>query len=556
MWNKIAGVLIRQRFLWLLLLGIGTLFMGSHIPNVRLQYQFGGLLPATDSTAIAYEEFKSVFGTEGNVMVIGSELPPLQSAEALAAWDGLAHSIRTMEVVRDTTDDGVDNPVLVPLIDSVFCMTAAFDVVRDTADRRFLLRPLLPDSIWHSGLTDEQSSVFFERLFELPFYEGLLYNERRDATLMTVFMDPELFDSKHRGTLVEDVTALTDEWSEVHGIPLYLSGLPFIRVEMTNKVKEEIGYFIGAAFAVTALLLFLFFRNLIVMGVSMVVVGIGVVWSIGSLVLLDYELNLMTSLIPPLMIVIGVPNCIYLVNKYHAEYKRHGIKARALQRMVVKVGNATLLTNFTTALGFATFIFTHSQMLKQFGVVTALNILGMFVISIVVIPALMAGLPAPKTEHTRHLDRRWMFTVVNKLVHFVEGQNLHRCSPGFAIQLYGHRANADHWQHRGRHPRPRPCDPGFAVGGSSIWRVHAIRNHGRHPSPRGCHQQQLAEALGPLAKRFGRLPRVQPLGKCGRCDEVCIPSIQKRPPEKLPTPADRDGKDPIWPLASGVCNRG
>ena len=140
---------------------------------------------------------------------------------------------------------------------------------------------------------------------------------------------------------------------------------------MTNKVKQEIGYFIGAAFAVTALLLFLFFRNLMVMGVSMVVVGIGVVWSVGSLVLFDYELNLMTSLIPPLMIVIGVPNCIYLVNKYHAEYKRHGNKAMALQRMIVKVGNATLLTNFTTALGFATFIFTHSEILKQFGVVTA-----------------------------------------------------------------------------------------------------------------------------------------------------------------------------------------
>ena len=421
MWNKIAGVLIRQRILWMLVLGIGTLYVGSHIPNVRLQYAFGGLLPATDSTAIAYEEFKSVFGTEGNVMVIGSELEPLQSAEGLVAWHQLAHSIRTMEVVRDTTDDGVDNPVPVPLIDSVFCMTAAFDVLKDTADRRFVLQPLMPDSVWHSGITEEASSAFFDRLFQLPFYEGLLYNERRDATLMTVFMNPELFDSERRGTIVEDVTAIADEWGEDHGVQLYLSGLPFIRVEMTNKVKQEIGYFIGAAFAVTALLLLLFFRNLIVMGVSMVVVGIGVVWSVGSIVLFDYELNLMTSLIPPLMIVIGVPNCIYLVNKYHAEFKRHGNKAMALQRMVVKVGNATLLTNFTTALGFATFIFTHSQILKQFGVITALNILGMFVISIVVIPALMAGLPAPKTEHTRHLDRRWMFTVVNKLVHLVEG---------------------------------------------------------------------------------------------------------------------------------------
>ncbi|MAI24115.1 MAG: transporter [Crocinitomicaceae bacterium] len=424
MWNKIAGVLIRQRLLCLLVLGIGTLFIGSHIPNVRLQYTFGGLLPATDSTAIAYEEFKSVFGTEGNVMLIGSELGPLQSAAGLEAWDELAHSIRTMEVLRDTTDDGVKNPVAVSLIDSVFCMTAAFDVVKDTANRRFVMQPLLPDSVWHAGITEDAASVFFERIFELPFYEGLLYNEPRDATLMTVFMNPELFDSERRGTIVEDVTAIADSWSEAQGVPLFLSGLPFIRVEMTNKVKQEIGYFIGAAFAVTALLLFLFFRNLIVTGVSMVVVGIGVVWSIGSIVLFDYELSLMTSLIPPLMIVIGVPNCIYLVNKYHAEYKRHGNKVMALQRMIVKVGNATLLTNFTTALGFATFIFTHSEILKQFGVIAASNILGMFVISIVVIPALMAGLPAPKNEHTRHLDRRWMFTVMNKLVYLVESHRM------------------------------------------------------------------------------------------------------------------------------------
>jgi uncharacterized protein len=420
MWTRIAALLIRQRLLLLLLLGLGTVFMGTRIPNVRLQYQFGGLLPKTDSTAIAYEHFKTVFGTEGNVMLLGADIAPLRTPEGLKAWDDLAETIRTMDVRRDTTDDGVDNPVPLQLIDSVFCFTRAFDVEKDTTERRFVMVPLLSRSDFLSTPGDSVTNKFFDRLFELPFYEGLLYNSERDATLMTVFMNPELFDSDRRGTIVEDVTAIADDWSEQHGIKLALSGLPFIRVEMTNKVKDEIGYFIGAAFLVTALLLFLFFRNPIVMGVSMVVVAIGVVWSVGSIVLLDYELNLMTSLIPPLMIVIGVPNCIYLINKYHAEYKRHGNKAMALQRMIVKVGNATLLTNFTTALGFATFIFTHSDILKEFGVVTALNIMGMFIISIIVIPALMTWLPAPQMKHTRHLDRRWMFTFVNRLVFIVQ----------------------------------------------------------------------------------------------------------------------------------------
>ena len=238
------------------------------------------------------------------------------------------------------------------------------------------------------------------RLIELPFYEGLLFNASHDATLLSVFMNPKLFDSKHRGAVVEDVVAIADEWSERHGVPLSISGLPFIRVQMTNKVKNEIGWFIGAALLVTMLLLLVFFRNPVVTGVSLIVVGTGVIWSLGTIALFDFPVNLIMSLIPPLMIVIGVPNCIYLINKYHAEYKRHGNKAMALQRMIVKVGNATLLTNFTTSLGFATFIFTHSEMLRNFGTVTAINILGVFVISIIVIPALMTGLPAPKVKHT------------------------------------------------------------------------------------------------------------------------------------------------------------
>ncbi|MDE0979471.1 MAG: MMPL family transporter, partial [Flavobacteriales bacterium] len=396
--------------------------MALQIPNLRLQYTFGGLLPSTDSTAIEYERFIENFGTEGNVLLIGADARVLRTPAGIQAWYELAESIRLMDTSRDTIDDGLDNFVPLSLIDSVFSITHSFSLEKDTALRRFALRPLVESGAMQVG--GSVDSVFVQNLFDqvesLPFYEGLLYTKRGDATLLTVFLDADLFNSKKRGTVVEDIVALTDRWSEEHGIDLAISGLPFIRTEMTNKVKGEIGWFIGAAMLVTALLLLLFFRNPIITGVSLLVVGMGVIWSLGTISLLDFPVNLLMSLIPPLMIVIGVPNCIYLVNKYHAEYKRHGNKAMALQRMVVKVGNATLLTNCTTALGFATFIFTHSDMLRQFGVVAAINILVVFVISIIVIPALMTFLPAPRVKHTRHLDRRWMFVFVNHLVRIVQ----------------------------------------------------------------------------------------------------------------------------------------
>lgn len=422
MWNKIASILLRQRIALLVLLLCGTAYMGSKIPDLRLQYTFGGLLPDSDSTALEYAKFRDHFGTEGNVLLIGTDASRLQSAENFQAWYELAESIRTFDVQADTLADGITNPVFLPIIDSVFSITHAYTIDKDIVNKRFKLRPVLAPGAMRVGGSVGQALVdsVHDVVMALPFYEGLLYTKETDATLMTIFLDSELFNSEKRGSLVEDLVDLVNRWSVENDIPLAISGLPFIRTEMTNKVKNEIGWFIGAAMLVTALLLFLFFRNPIVMGVSLLVVGTGVIWSLGTIALFDFPITLLMSLIPPLMIVIGVPNCIYLVNKYHAEFKRHGNKTMALQRMIVKVGNATLLTNFTTALGFATFIFTHSQMLKQFGVVAAINILAVFVISIIVIPALMVSLPAPRISQTRHLDRRWMFSFVNRLVQIVQ----------------------------------------------------------------------------------------------------------------------------------------
>jgi predicted RND superfamily exporter protein len=412
MWNRIASIVLRQRNALLAILGALTVFLGWHIPDIRLQYTFGGLLPADHPTYIAHERFLNQFGGEGSVLVIGTESAKLTTPEGFQAWYELAESIRAFDA--DQAEEG--------LIDSVFSLTHAFRLEKDTVERKFRLVPVLPAGSLEVGGKPSEAFVDSARraIRDLPFYRGLLWTEDSDATLMMVFLDAEKFNSEQRGTVVEDVTALVDAWSAEHGIEVHLSGLPFIRTEMTNKVKGEVGWFIGAALVVTLVLLFLFFRNLAVMSVSFAVVVIGVVWSLGMMGLFDFPVTLLTSLIPALMIVIGVPNCIYLVNKYHAEYRKHGNKAMALQRMIVKVGNATLLTNFTTAFGFATFIFTESDVLKHFGIVASVNVMAVFVISIVVIPSLMIWLPAPQARHTRHLDRPWVYAAIQRLVRVVQ----------------------------------------------------------------------------------------------------------------------------------------
>ena len=431
MWLRIAFFLIRHRFFTVFVLFVLSVFMGMQIPQLKMQYKYGGILPKEDPSEQAHVQFLESFGAEGNVLVIGVEDPRLRTAEGLNQWHKLAEDIRALRV----TVDG--KPTVI--IDSVFAITNAFEVLKHPAEKSFLLQPVAPDMVDAQPnappLTDDRANEIVDRVRSLPFYDGLLYNPENEATLMMVIFNHDMLNSAKRGRIVEDIIETSDRWAAQTGIQTYLSGLPFIRISMTNKVKGELGYFIGAAIAVTALLLFLFFRNLAGVSVCLTVVTVGVIWSLGIINLLDYKLTLLMSLIPPLMIVIGVPNCIYLVNKYQAEFKRHGNKMLALQRMVTKVGNATLLTNATTALGFATFIFTHSPILVEFGAVSSLSIMVAFGISIVLIPALFTVLPEPRDRHLTHLDRVWLDRVVGIFVSTVQGNRSKVYAAAFTVAL-------------------------------------------------------------------------------------------------------------------------
>ncbi len=380
-----------------------------------MTYKFGGLLPDTDSTQIAYDKFVRDFGEDGNVLVIGLKDPRLYELENFRAWYRLGQDLKTVSVNKDTLIDGKELSLQKSAVDSIFSVAFCYNLHKITEDKRFEFRKVVGSIPTSQYEVDSLKEV----IYSLPFYEGLLFNGDSDASLMMVFVNPGLFNSEDRGNSVEQIVDMMDKFSEQTGIKTYVSGLPFIRTEMTTKIKGELQLFIILAALVTALLLFLFFKNIGVVIASMTVVGIGVTWSLGTIGMFGYPVTSLMGLIPPLIIVIGVPNCVYLLNKYHSEFKKHGNKAKALTRVIQKIGNATFMTNATTAMGFATFMFTHSDLLKNFGVVASINIIAVFVISLVVIPTVYSFLPEPKRKHVRHLDRKWVYMVVNSLVNVV-----------------------------------------------------------------------------------------------------------------------------------------
>jgi predicted RND superfamily exporter protein len=285
------------------------------------------------------------------------------------------------------------------------------ELKKDKKNQKFIVEPLYKKE----PSTREDVLKIKKELFEnLPFFDNFLFNKKTGTIRSAVYLNKDIVNTKIREQFVFNVlNPAIEKFEEDTGLDVRISGMPYVRTMNAQNIIDEIGLFVGLALLVTSLIFWLFFRSYRATFITMLVVSIGVIWSVGFIGWFQYEISVLMALIPPLIIVIGVPNAVFLINKYQQEVKNHGNQAKSLQRVISKIGNATLMTNITTASGFATFIFTNSQLLKEFGTIASINIMAIFVLSILIIPIIYSFMRKPKDKHLKHLERKWMGTIVS-----------------------------------------------------------------------------------------------------------------------------------------------
>ena len=361
---------------------------------MRFTYTEANLLPDDHVVNVEYNKFLEKFGEEGNLIIMGVKDSTLFTPKNFKAWTALSSKLKTYEAVDLTLSVG-DLKKLKKVQDST----------------SFALVPFIQDSI----LSEEALKDYKYELFnKLPFYKGLVYSPNKQGVRTAIYLKKDIINTAlRRDFIVEDLIPAIENFEEETGINVHTSGMPYIRTLNSQNIIDEIGKFIGAALLVTSLIFFFFFRSFRATFISMITVIIGVIWAFGILGLLKYEITVLTALIPPLIIVIGIPNCIFLINKYQQEIQLHGNQAKSLQRVIAKVGNATLMTNVTTASGFATFILTNSKLLSEFGIVASINIICIFLLSLFIIPIVYSYMGVPKTKHLKHLNKRWIGAFVD-----------------------------------------------------------------------------------------------------------------------------------------------
>ena len=403
-WTKIAGFILRNRYLVLIAVAIITGLLVTQMKYMRFSYTEANLLPKDHEANIQYDKFLDIFGEEGNLVILGVKDSTIFTPVKFNAWNKL---VKELDSVKQ--------------VDFTVSIADVKQLKADRKKRKFVLEPLFEKE----PTTNEEVNKIKKQLFEkLPFYDNLLYNDQ--GTLQTaIYIDKDIVNTPARRNFIADILIpAIEKFEKDYEIDVRISGMPYIRTINSQNIIDEMSLFVLGALGITAVIFFFFFRSFRATFITLLVVGIGVIWAFGFIGLFRYEITVLSALIPPLIIVIGVPNAVFLINKYQQEIKKHGNQAKSLQRVISKIGNATLMTNITTASGFATFVFVKSQLLREFGILASVNIISIFILALLIVPIIYSFMPLPEKKHLSHLEKRWMGNVVSWMERMVKERRI------------------------------------------------------------------------------------------------------------------------------------
>ena len=360
----------------LLLVSVGA---ASRLQHVQVHVSADELHVINDPERVYFEKIKKLFGDEEVILLVLEDDAVLEP-EKLKVLQGVIGQLEAMPFV-----DRVESLFTIPHLRSV--------------DGYLKTDPYLDEL----PETAEAAEAIEQRALESPFVRNVLLSQDGRTMAAAIVLDKALEEDEYA------VTAGIDE--AIQGLAgvydgFFAIGFPYVRVEIANKLGEEQGQLFPLAVGALLIALFILLRQVVDILTPILTSGLSILWTLGLMGVVGIPLNVVTSIVPILLIIVGSTEDIHLL----AEFRRGQATGlgtdRALQHMAEKMGRTVLLTFVTTFAGFLSIGLSRIEVLWQFGLVASTGLLLNFVITITLIPALLrltggwrlGGAAAPITD--------------------------------------------------------------------------------------------------------------------------------------------------------------
>ena len=394
MWDSVAGAIIRFRKWLFILIGIATVGMGWFIFRLEFNQEFIKVVPADDPDYVVYDHFRKVFGEDGNALLVGIAGKNHFKQQTFNDLYNLSKTLKNRNGIVQ-----VLNYTHLPLL------------LRDDSAGTFVTRPITP----HPISSQQEADSIFQVIKNQPFYKKLVFDKNYEVALCAITFSDSALNTKLKHALLKEAEDSLRAFAFRNESTAHFTGLPYVRTYMMRIIPKEMAIFLGLALLFSTIAFLGFYRFGASLVFPVVLLSIAAIWTAGLVGLFGYKINVLTGLLPPLIVIIAIPNCIYMLSDYHTEYLKTGDKLEAIRSMIHKLGLVTFMINANTAFGFLTLYYTNVRVLQEFGIVAFWASIATYLISIIILPGLFGMMPAPNEKMLRHLESPLITRIINTL---------------------------------------------------------------------------------------------------------------------------------------------
>jgi len=354
----------QRPWIWLSLLLLASILAATQIGELRVRVSANEMLVADDPQRAYYEEVKATFGEEQMVLLVVED-PELLAPEKLQVLQKVVADLEALPFVKRA--------------ESLFSVPHVQSIDGYLDKQPYLVT--LPE-------TAEQGRDLLAKAIRNPLIRNVLVSPNGAAMAVAIVLqdleapadDHAITDALDRATL-----PLQKVYSRAYPI-----GFPQVRTEIAERIMAEQNALMPMAIGALLIALFLLLRQLLDILTPLLTAGISILWTFGLMGWVGIPINVVTSTVPILLIVVGSTEDVHLLAEFRHAQRCGENTAIALEHMARKMGRTVLLTFITTYAGFLSVGLSGIETLSQFGLIASTGLLFNFIVTIIFIPAALS----------------------------------------------------------------------------------------------------------------------------------------------------------------------
>lgn len=358
--TRFAEIIAKQRWLIITVILLLTIFLGFQIKNLHINADIISSLPDDDPVAKLYKDIGTEFGGNDMGMIV------LETSDVFEK--------EVIEQIKQITDS-----VRYTLgISSVTSLTNILDI-KSTEDGIEISK--LVDE-YDLPSTKAELDSLKNYIFSKEMYKAAIVSDDGTATAIMFTLLPDADNQ----VIAKEIKSKIENL-KLSG-KLYFGGLPMMMNDINDLIVSDIVWLVPIIFIVLLVILLISFKSLRDAVLPLIVAGMSVIWTLGIMSVLGYELTIISNIIPVVLLAVGSAYTIHVINSINHTFSHD--KKQAIVKAMVYVTIPVILAAVTTAIGFVSFVFgSYLIMIKDFGIFTAVGTLIALLLSLFFVPAII-----------------------------------------------------------------------------------------------------------------------------------------------------------------------